>query len=43
MFLENMIKNGLKNLNITGTCFEYGMQEGNLSEKLQLLAAKSIW
>ena len=35
MFLENMIKNGLKNLNITGTCFEYGMQEGNLSEMLQ--------
>jgi len=34
-FLKNMIKNGLKNLNVIGTCLEYGLQEGCLSEKLQ--------
>lgn len=33
-YLENMIRNGLKNVNITGTCFEYGMQEGKLSEDM---------
>ena len=31
-FLENMIKNGLKDLTATGTCFEYGMKNGRLSE-----------
>lgn len=34
-FLKNMIKNGLKNLNVIGTCLEYGLQEGRLSEHLQ--------
>jgi len=34
-FLKNMIKNGLKNLNVIGTCLEYGLQEGRLSENLQ--------
>lgn len=36
-FLENLIRNGLKNLNVTGTCFEYGMQEGRLSENMPSL------
>jgi len=36
-FLENLIRNGLKNLNVTGTCFEYGMQEGKLSENMPSL------
>jgi nucleoside-diphosphate-sugar epimerase len=31
-FLELMIKNGLQLLMVTGTCFEYGMQSGCLSE-----------
>jgi nucleoside-diphosphate-sugar epimerase len=33
-FLKNMVVNGLKNLTITGTCFEYGMKEGCLSENM---------
>jgi dTDP-6-deoxy-L-talose 4-dehydrogenase (NAD+) len=33
-FLKNIIKNGLKNLSIIGTCAEYGMQSGCLSEDL---------
>ena len=33
--LENLIKNGLKNITVAGTCLEYGMQEGCLSEDLQ--------
>ena len=31
-FLKRMIEKGLKRLIITGTCFEYGMQSGALSE-----------
>ncbi len=33
-FLKNMIDNGLQNVVITGTCFEYGMKEGCLSEEM---------
>jgi nucleoside-diphosphate-sugar epimerase len=33
-FLSNLIKNGLKDITVTGTCFEYGMQEGCLSENM---------
>ena len=33
-FLSNLIRNGLKDLTVTGTCFEYGMQEGCLSEAM---------
>ena len=32
IFLKNIISNGLKDLTVTGTCFEYGMQEGCLIE-----------
>lgn len=32
LFLENMVENGLKSLSVTGTCFEYGLQEGCLTE-----------
>ncbi|MCC6286974.1 MAG: NAD-dependent epimerase/dehydratase family protein, partial [Chitinophagaceae bacterium] len=35
-FLENIIKNGLKKVNITGTCFEYGMQGGKLKEDMEV-------
>ena len=34
LFLNNLIENGLKNITVTGTCFEYGMQEGELSEEM---------
>lgn len=34
-FLENIIANGLQQLVVTGTCFEYGMKEGCLSEGMQ--------
>ncbi len=36
-FLTNLIRNGLPDLTITGTCFEYGMQEGSLSEDMPAL------
>ena len=33
-FIKNLIEHGLKDITITGTCFEYGMQEGKLAETL---------
>lgn len=33
-FLENLIKNGLKDLTCIGTCLEYGLQEGCLNEEM---------
>jgi dTDP-6-deoxy-L-talose 4-dehydrogenase (NAD+) len=33
-FLENMIRNGLSNLTVTGTCFEYGMKTGCFTETM---------
>jgi nucleoside-diphosphate-sugar epimerase len=38
-FLSNLINNGLKDLTVTGTCFEYGMQEGRLDEEMQVFPA----
>jgi dTDP-6-deoxy-L-talose 4-dehydrogenase (NAD+) len=35
-FIKNLIQNGLQNVSITGTCFEYGMINGCLSENLQV-------
>ena len=34
-FLKNMVENGLQNLVVTGTCFEYGMKDGCLSEDME--------
>lgn len=34
LFLENVITNGLPDITVTGTCLEYGMQEGCLSEDI---------
>ena len=34
-FLKKLIKSGLKNLTIAGTCFEYGMASGCLDEKMK--------
>ena len=36
-FLKNLVLNGLPSLSVTGTCFEYGMQQGCLSEELAAL------
>jgi len=33
-FLKNLIENGLEDLVVTGTCFEYGMKEGCLYEDM---------
>jgi dTDP-6-deoxy-L-talose 4-dehydrogenase (NAD+) len=33
-FLKQMLQSGLKDISVTGTCLEYGMQEGELSESL---------
>ena len=33
-FIKSMVEAGLKSLLITGTCFEYGMQSGQLDERL---------
>lgn len=34
-FLFSIIQSGLRNLTVAGTCFEYGMQEGRLSEEVE--------
>ena len=36
IFLKNIIKMGIKNLFIAGTCFEYGNIEGLLNEKAKI-------
>ena len=33
-FIKNMVESGLKKVIVTGTCFEYGIQNGNLKENL---------
>lgn len=33
-FLKNLIKNGLQNITVTGTCLEYGLQNGCLNENM---------
>lgn len=33
--IRNIIQNGLKDITITGTCFEYGMTEGCLNEGIE--------
>lgn len=36
-FIKNLVRSGLKDITVTGTCFEYGLQEGCLSEDLPAL------
>lgn len=31
-FIKNLVTSGIKDITITGTCFEYGMKEGELNE-----------
>jgi dTDP-6-deoxy-L-talose 4-dehydrogenase (NAD+) len=33
-FIKNMISNGLQDLTVIGTCFEYGLQNGKLDENI---------
>jgi dTDP-6-deoxy-L-talose 4-dehydrogenase (NAD+) len=35
IFLKNLVTNGCRNLIVTGTCFEYGMKNGCLTEEMQ--------
>lgn len=35
-FLNGLIVSGLKDLTVTGTCLEYGLKEGKLSEEMQV-------
>ena len=36
-FLKNLVVNGAKDITVVGTCFEYGMQEGELVETIPSL------
>jgi nucleoside-diphosphate-sugar epimerase len=40
-FLENMVRQGLGDITVSGTCFEYGMQEGALREDMKAMPANS--
>ncbi|MBC7889814.1 MAG: NAD(P)-dependent oxidoreductase [Ferruginibacter sp.] len=40
-FLKNCMERGLRDITITGTCFEYGMQEGCLSEEMETKPANA--
>jgi nucleoside-diphosphate-sugar epimerase len=33
-FIENLVINGLKDLTVIGTCYEYGLKEGELNEEM---------
>ena len=34
-FLKNLVENGCRNVTVTGTCFEYGMKDGCMTEDMQ--------
>ena len=38
-FLQNLLRNGLTDITVTGTCLEYGMQEGCLKEDMLVFPA----
>ncbi len=38
-FLKQLAEEGLRDITVTGTCFEYGMQEGKLSEEMSTIPA----
>jgi dTDP-6-deoxy-L-talose 4-dehydrogenase (NAD+) len=40
-FLKNILDNGLMDITATGTCLEYGMQEGCLSEEMECKPANA--
>lgn len=35
-FIKNLVSNGLKNIFISGTCYEYGKKDGELNEKMRI-------
>jgi dTDP-6-deoxy-L-talose 4-dehydrogenase (NAD+) len=37
--IKNLVRNGVKDVTVAGTCFEYGMQEGCLNEELPAMPA----
>ena len=41
LFLKNLLSGGLKDITVTGTCLEYGMQEGELSEDFETIPVLS--
>lgn len=40
-FVTNLVENGLQDITVTGTCFEYGMKEGELSEDMPATPANA--
>lgn len=40
-FLKSLIESGVKNVTVLGTCFEYGMKEGCLSETMDVHPSNS--
>jgi len=40
-FIKNLVENGQKDITVTGTCFEYGMQEGCLTEEMETMPANA--
>lgn len=40
-FLKNLILNGINDITVTGTCFEYGMREGCLTEEMYTIPNNS--
>jgi len=40
-FIKNLVQHGQQNITITGTCLEYGMQEGCLTEDMPALPANA--
>ena len=40
-FIKNIFNNGLSDITVAGTCFEYGMQEGELSETMDTKPANA--
>jgi dTDP-6-deoxy-L-talose 4-dehydrogenase (NAD+) len=40
-FLENMVRHGLGDITVSGTCLEYGMQEGVLREDMKAMPVNS--
>ena len=34
-FIKNLISNGLRDISVTGTCFEYGMVDGCMNENMK--------
>ena len=40
-FLKNLVENGCRNVTVAGTCFEYGMVEGLLTESMPSMPANA--